>query len=217
MRFYYLSIISIILLLLIWSIGTWLLVRYGARLKKTRKRVWPVMVPLFLLLYLGPIAEELVIARNFDRLCKQDAGIFVYKTVEVDGFYDDTTHWWRQLAESGYQWMESRDNTFGGLFRVERDGDGLRHFEIDKPTARYHYKWPEYNFQIGHKLFKQSETVVDTESGEVLAGSNGYGRKSPWFFIGLDDPGMSCPRPGEDPLKRPGLLYKHVLLPATSK
>ena len=88
----------------------------------------------------------------------------------------------------------------------------MRHFKIDRPTARYHYKWPAFNTRVGHKIFKQSEVVVDVETEEVLAGSNRYGRKSPWFFVALDDPGMSCPRPGEDPLKQPGLVYKRVLL-----
>src|SRR6185436_2580017 len=88
---------------------------------------------------------------------------------------------------------------------------------LDQPTARYHYQWPEFNAKVSHKVFRQRESVMDAQTGDVLAGSNRYGRKSPWFFVALDDPGMSCPRPGEDPLKRPGSLYKQVLLPARSK
>ncbi len=90
MRFYYISIFSVLLLGLIYLVGTGLLTWFGLWLRKKWKRAWMVMVPLFLLLYAGPVAEEFWIAWNFDRLCKKDAGIFVYKTVEVDGFYDAT-------------------------------------------------------------------------------------------------------------------------------
>jgi hypothetical protein len=92
-------------------------------------------------------------------LCKKDAGIFVYKTVEVEGFYDDTTHWWRQLIESNYQFVESRDNTYGGLWRVERDGKGVRHFKIDRPTARYHYTTNIYGTRVAHKITRQESRV----------------------------------------------------------
>ena len=120
MRFYYISIFSVLLLGLIYLVGTGLLTWFGLWLRKKWKRAWMVMVPLFLLLYAGPVAEEFWIAWNFGQLCKKDAGILIHRTVEVDGFYDDTTHWWRQLAESDYQFVESRDNTYGGLWRVER-------------------------------------------------------------------------------------------------
>ncbi len=214
MRFYYISIFSVVFLGLIYLIGTGLLAWIGLWLRKRWKRAWTVMVPLFLLLYIAPIGEEFWIAWNFGQLCKKDAGLFVYKTVEVEGFYDDTTHWWRQLAESKYQFMESRDNTYGGLYRVERDGSGVRHFKIERPTARYHYRWPHMDTPMRHKVEKIERIVVDSQTGETLARETKYRRKAPWFFIGLDRPVMLCPGPGEHPLEKYGSVFNLALKPA---
>ena len=211
MRVYYISFFSLILLGVIYAVGTGLLVWFGSWLRKQWKWAWIVMVPLFLLLYAAPVAEEFWIAWNFAQLCRKDAGIFIIKTVEVEGFYDET-HGWRadKLRDSGYRWVEGRG--VESYWRHEWVGDEIRSFKIDHPTARYHYRWPDFNIQVGHKIYKQSEAVIDAQTQTVLGGSNRYGRKSPWFFVALDDPGMSCPRPGEDPLKQPGLLYKRILI-----
>lgn len=201
MRFYYISIFSVMLLGLIYLIGTGLLVWFGIWLRKRWKGAWRVMVPLFLLLYAVPVAEEFWIAWNFGQLCKKDAGIFVNKTVEVEGFYDDTTHWWRQLAESNYQFVESRDNTYGGLWRVERDGTGVRHFKIDHPSARYHYRRLAWHSPVAHQVAKFENAVMDTQSGDVLGRYIAYYRGPPWYFVGLDRPTIPCTETERDTRK----------------
>ena len=90
MRFYYIGLFSLLLLGVVYFVGTGLLVWLGSWLRKRWKHAWIAMVPLFVLLYIGPVAEELWIAWNFGQLCKKDAGIFVNRTVEVEGFYDAT-------------------------------------------------------------------------------------------------------------------------------
>ncbi len=217
MRFYYLSIISILLLLLIWSIGTWLLVRFGAQLKESHTRVWPLMLPLFLLLYLGPIAEELYIAWNFDRLCKKDAGIFVYKTVQVDGFYDDT-HAWRadKLEKSGFRWVEGRDRTtFKEVYwRHEWVGDKIRSYEIERPTARYHYKMVASHKPVAHQIDQFEDVVEDTHDDQVIGRYMNYRRGAPWFFIGLGRPTIPCEETQKDTRKYGRLIYRVVLEPS---
>ena len=192
MRFYYISIFSILLLGLIYLIGTGLLTWFGLWLRKRWKRAWMLMVPLFLLLYAGPVAEEFWIAWNFGQLCQKDAGIFIYKTVDAEGFYDDTTHWWRQLAESNYQFVESRDNTYGGLWRVERDGKEVRHFKIDHPTARYQHRRLAWHTPVSHEVKRFENVVIDIQANEVLGRYVDYYRGAPWFFIALDRPTIPC-------------------------
>ena len=120
MRFYYFSLIgtflalaaSGVLVAAFWLVWTKLLGR------KLTGRVVSVSIPVALLI---PWSEEFWIAWNFGQLCRKDAGLFVAKTVEVEGFYDSTTAWGpRQLAERGYRFVESRDNIYGKLTRVER-------------------------------------------------------------------------------------------------
>ncbi|HWQ37905.1 MAG TPA: hypothetical protein VNM24_04710, partial [Burkholderiales bacterium] len=67
MRFYSIGLFSVVLLAVIYFVGTWVLVAFGAWLRRRWKRAWWAMVPLFLLLYIAPIAEELWIAWNFGR------------------------------------------------------------------------------------------------------------------------------------------------------
>lgn len=121
MNFYYFSFFSLIPLLTIYAIGTALLAWIAYRLLRGKKGRWFIMMPLALLVYIGPIAEELWIAWNFGQLCRKDAGLFVYKTVEVEGFYDDTSGWGpRQLSESKYRFVESKDILYKTLSRVEQ-------------------------------------------------------------------------------------------------
>jgi hypothetical protein len=142
---------------------------------------------------IAPFSEELWIAYNFDRLCQKDAGVFVNKTVDVDGFYDDTTHWWRQLRESSnFKFVESRDTATGQVWRVERDGDGVRHVKIDKPTARYHYRSINSHTPVGHQISRFENVVLDSSNGEVLGRYTNYYRGPYWFFIQLSAPTIPC-------------------------
>jgi hypothetical protein len=227
MRFYYINIFSVILLVLIWLIGTGLLVWLGSYLRKTRKRVWPVLVPLFLLLYIGPIAEELWIAWNFGQLCKKDAGIFIYKTVEVEGFYDSTrpTHAGPPTAQAvasfelgGYQFYEMLfPNRKGGSHQVvhlEKTNGVWTPTVLDQPTARYHYKELASHLPVSHQVKKFERVVVDQENKKVLGRYLNYYRGAPWFFIGLDRPTIPCAEARDRWAEgRSMLVWQSVLLP----
>ena len=140
MRFYYISLFSLILLGLIYVFGTVFLVWLRKLLKKRWNGAWKVMVPLFLLLYIGPIAEELWIAWNFGQLCKKEAGIFINKTVEVDGFYDDTGGTIGIVRDGGYKWAEGPGRNGNGAYRLTKGDDALTlkaiaRFESDNPGS----------------------------------------------------------------------------------
>jgi hypothetical protein len=135
--------------------------------------------------------------------------------VEVDGFYDDTTHWWRQLKEeSQYQFVESRDNLYGTLWRVERNGDDVRHFKIDKPTARYHYTKDTYGVSVSHKVDRQEGRVIDTSSGEILGRYTRYSREPYSFYLSFRGP-YGCDGPDGGPNTKHGwsLLIPQILKP----
>ena len=211
MDFYYFSVLSLIPLAI--AYGILALVFYGvARAsagKRWRKALLLVLGTCFAVL---PIAEELWIAWSFGQACKE-AGTFIYKKVQVDGFYDDTTHWWRQLSESQYQFVESRDNLDGTLWRVERTNKEIRHFKIDRPTTRYHFKRTYDLKLIGHKIKKDEHIVLNSETGEVLAKETIYTRQPNWFFIHLDRPVMFCPTASERSQNVRRMLFENVLLP----
>ena len=226
MRFYYISIISIFLLTMIYAFGTAVLAGMWLGLRKRWKKIWMLVLPLLLLLYVAPIVEELWIAWNFGQLCKKDAGIFIYKTVEAEGFYDATrpTHAGprnQQAAEDldrgGYRYYEMVfPNYEGGPIKVvhlEKVNGVWTATVLDHPTARYHYSWPHMDTPMNHKVEKIERVVSDKETGELLARETKYRRRAPWFFLGLDRPVMLCPGPGEHPLEKFGSVYNQALKP----
>lgn len=219
MGFYYTSLFSIVPLGIAYgalALLYWALVR-GTRGMRARWAVLGVAAPILLAV---PIAEEVWIAWNFGQACKE-AGTFIHKKVQVEGFYDDTTHWWRQLKESStYRFVESRDNQNGNLWRVERNGNGVKHFRIDRPTARYHFKatHPIGGTWTAHKVGRSEWVVLDAERNEEIARYTVFGRRPPWFFIWLDTPAFACDEPGKWPLARGNsLIYRDVLIPIVQR
>jgi hypothetical protein len=206
MRFYYFSLFSwlayaivvAVVLPLLWLVWTRIL-----KLKTANPTFWVLIAAIVV----GPWVEELWIAYNFDRLCRKDAGAFINRTVEVDGFYDDTRQWWRQLQESGYQFVESREYGTKNYWRVELLGGGVRHFKIDQPTARYHYRTVNNAMPVAHQIKRFEDVVLDNQTGEILGRYTNYTRGAYWFFISLDRPIIECVEiKGKDPR-----VYREVL------
>ncbi len=233
MRFYYISIISVMLLAAIYLVGTAVLGFCGVWLRKRWKRAWIVMVPLFLLLYAAPVAEEFWIAWNFGQLCKKDAGIFVYKTVEVEGFYDTTVELRSfnnpalpvtadYYDKGGFQFYElsllDDRNRPTRVVHYEKVNGVWTPAVLDHPTAKYHYRWPHMNTSIERGIQKTEWAVIDSQTQEVLGRYIDYGRSASWFFIALDRPLMFC-KEAENDARARGTLFgpRMVLLPTQSQ
>lgn len=167
-----------------------------------------------LVLLISPISEELWIAWNFGKECKT-AGTFIHKKIAVDGFYDDTrtTHAGpptlqaiESFEQSGYRFLEMRGRE--KFIRIEKLGDQWRPVVLDKPSAKYEYK-SRSHIPTALKVVKHESTVLDRETGEVLAQELIFGRYAPWFFVGLDSPIKLCY--GKRDVN--GLLYTNALPP----
>jgi|CXWL01.1.fsa_nt_gi hypothetical protein len=91
--------------------------------------------------------------------------------------------------------------------------------KLGRPTARYHYIWPNpHGDRVAYKVGKSERFVIDTDTKERIAKYTAFGRRPPWFFIGLDIPAFACDAPGRWPLARDNpLIYREVLLPAGQK
>lgn len=224
MRFYYISIFSVILLAVIYFIGTGLLVWLGTSLRKRWKHGWIAVMPLFLLLYIAPLAEEFWIAWNFGKLCKKDAGIFVYKTVEVEGFYDVTrsTHDGPRTPQAveeyekmGYEFYEKKFRDTGRVVHIEKEKGAWAATVFDHPTARYHFTKPHNHTTVAHKIKMFEYLVEDKKMNEVLAREKTYARQAPWFFVGLDRPTRFCAVSGDYGEKIHATLYDLALKPAS--
>jgi hypothetical protein len=119
MRFYYFSLFSwlayaivvAVVLPLLWLVWTRIL-----KLKTAKPAFWVLIAAIVV----GPWVEELWIAYNFDRLCRRDAGVFVNKTLEVDGFYDSTMRSGYEITKRAhFKFVEHPTEDRKGTERVE--------------------------------------------------------------------------------------------------
>ena len=67
--------------------------------------------------------------------------------------------------------------------------------------------------QVGHKMQKYEEVVVDTETNQVLGHYLNYYRGAPWFYISLDLPTMPCMEMQDRRSRGAILIYSLVLKP----
>ena len=226
MRFYYWSFLNWIPLTIFYVIAAVLVLILWKLTKGDRgapKLVWSLIVVMVVL----PWTEELWIAWNFGKLCKKDAGIFVYKTVAVDGFYDATrptsaTPWskksGKELDGRGYKFYEMPVPDFKGgpakIAHLEKVNGIWTTTLLDRPTARYHYKELASHLSVTHGVKQFERVVVDQQSDDVLGRYMNYYRNAPWFFIGLDRPTIPCVEARDRWAEgRSMLVWQSVLLP----
>lgn len=226
---FYLNFLSLLVLGAVYSVCIAVIAPVIYKCRGNRRLMF-VIVPLSVAILIAPIAEELWISWNFYRFCSRDAGVQIHKTVVVNGFFDGTidTHAGHptsqaieELDKQGFDFYEMTLPDYHGkpkkVIHLKKVNSGWTANVQDQPTARYHYLWPDTNRQVGRKIYKNSELVLDSSTGQILGSSIRYGRTAPWYFIALDDPGMRCPPRSSANGKRPGALYNTVLIPATKQ
>jgi hypothetical protein len=225
MGFYYFSFLSLVPLGI--AYGLLALIFWGiARLTRGiagRKVLLSLVGFVFLIL---PVAEELWIAWNFGQACKE-AGTFIYRTVQVEGFYDDTRpgrpgplaeQAKKSMNQSGYLFYERPlQDTRGGpakVVRFEKVGGEWQPMVLDQPTARFHFKQPSSNARVAHKIVKHETVVRDNSTGELLGKYTRFSRESPWFYVSLSNGDFSCDVAGTWPLVNGRFsIYRDVLRP----
>lgn len=214
MGFYYFSLIGCFLVLAAGAIvaGTFWLVWAKILGRKLTPRAIAISLPIAFLI---PWSEEFWIAWNFGQACKS-AGTFVHRTVEVDGFYDDTrtTHAGIPTAQAaksfddmGYQFLEMRGRE--KYVRLDKTENGWIASAIDLPSSRYHYR-SAIHVPYSYRVVRHEYQIVDSTRKEPLAQEIKYGRYAPWFFVSADSPIMICA--GTRSIR--GSLYQTVLVPA---
>jgi len=221
MAFYYTSLLSIVPLGAAYAI---LALLFAGAVRATRgvRGRGAILSVLGIVFLVMPVSEEFWIARDFGQACKE-AGTFIDKKVQVEGFYDDTrsTHAGTptpqaaaSFEKSGYQFLEMKGRE--KFVRVEKIDGQWRSTALDRPTARYHFRHtdPMSGTPWGHKIIRSGSEIVDSETNQAIARYVSFGRSPPWFFVWLDTPSFACDAPGRWPLTRGGrLIYSDVLIP----
>ena len=231
--------ISVIGLLIIAFYSALVLVVVALPLRKLLSEYrwkWAVIAPPVFALLALPWAEEIWIAWHFNQLCK-GAGVHVARRVVVEGFVDDTSRSSRvglkpgllnfdsnSLAafdKAGYRYREHM-LIDGGVWHVERKPDGVYGSVLDRPAARYHYKYAyqptphQYEEPVGWKIYKTETQVIDAETDEVLGRDTRYTRYSnafEWLWVrllGYGTTGCSGPHDQPEKGKRVGQILTDV-------
>ena len=174
-----------------------------------------------------PWWEEFEIARAYGQACRTDAGLTISRTVSVRGFYDSTrpTHdgpvnvaTAEELDQRGYAFYELlyRDEKGGATKIVHLDKQDGRWIAtvLDRPRAEYQFQ-DELATQIRPKVFREASSIVKIATGEKIAQYVRYSRQAPWYYVGLDSPGMGCDDPSGGPQsKKSSRIYREVLTPS---
>lgn len=162
-----------IAIIAVYSFLIGILARFLSRQMKDIRWRWWLLAPPALLLMALPWAEEAWIAWHFNEACKE-AGVKVYRQVEVEGFYDGTIGTGYSFIEDyGFKFMEEK-NRDGKIAHTERPDGQWKTTILEKPSARYHviYAYQPrphvYEQPIGRKLEKTESLVVDSQTGEIL-------------------------------------------------
>jgi hypothetical protein len=225
------SIVGIFLIVAIYSISIAILVLLWNRLKAPLLRL-SVTVPLTVVLFALPVADEAWIAWQFNELCK-DAGVRVSRKVLVDGYYDDigggpsesgpvlSPQAVAAYEKSGFRFKEikvgygRREN----IAHIEKNGEGQWRIEIlNVPQARYHYKILYEDESAGYQLRRTKYVVADSSTGEIVGSRSLYKRYPGWvdrLWVGLLGSGMvMCPDPESGP-RQP--VFPDAVFVATNK
>jgi hypothetical protein len=153
--------VSLVLLMLV--IGRW----------RSQPRKAAVIALLVYTPLVAAVAEAVYVDMRFKALCAT-GGTQIKQRVVVEGFYDaefrrETWETFLRTGENGYRFVEWRDEG-GRVWRSERVDPGeVRRLPLDKPTARYHWRNPEFASPYGHLVKRREETITDSATGEVIA------------------------------------------------
>jgi len=146
---------------------------------------WGTTVTLAVTLLSLPFWDVLAIGYEADKLCKEQGGLHVYKTVEAEGFYGSSgIKYW---SKYGFRYVESGKTAKGISHWTLANGE-VQHRYIPEPTSRYQWKGAENHIQVAHQIERSSSHVIDRQTGEVLGDLVYFSIDPGWFdrlFLGL--------------------------------
>ena len=164
---------------------------------------WGLLVLPALVLSVLPSVREIWVSWHFRVAC-EDAGVKVYRQVEVEGFYAGTYGLDESFLEkNGFKFIEKNTND-NRILHIEKRGEQLHREILEHPTARYHLKYVEE--RIGWELEKLERQAVDSQTGEILGKAVTFRR--PFIMPSV----LTCSYP--DPLPRSREVQPYVREPS---
>ena len=137
--------------------------------RQIKRLLWPVVVPLGLVLVTLPFWDVYMIGRDADRLCSEQAGLHVYKTVKTEGIAAYNSKYW---LDRGFKYVEHAGVGPNKYYRKYRDvfenGEIVSN-EISEFTIQFDSKTADNHKVITKSISRSSAQVFNRGSGEVLS------------------------------------------------
>lgn len=144
--------------------------------RQIKHLLWPVVVPLGLVLASLPFWDVYMISLDASRLCKDQGGLHVYKTVETDGFLGGSAERWLKY---GFSYIEGGGGKFMSRYTMQ-EGE-IKHQRVEKFISRYSAGTGDNHKVITSKISRLSEAVIDRETQEVLGDLVYFSIHPGWF------------------------------------
>ena len=131
------------------------------RLRQKRLRR-PIALALAAALVLTDVVRT---GRTAHRLCREQGGLHVFRTVEAEGFYGSSgIEYW---SKYGFKFVES-GLTKNGVSHWTMKNGKVQHRYVPEPTARYQWIGKENHVPVAPLIARSSSHVIDRRTGEEL-------------------------------------------------
>ncbi len=137
------------------------------KLARPRFERWPsrlaVMLAVWLAAWLLAYGDVLMIAREAKRVCETEAGLKVYRTVEVEGFAgtNDIKKW----ADYGFSFVEDRKPS-GEILRYEFVNGQKAIFSVSTVVSQFEYA-VAYS-ELPRRITRRAEQVREIVTHQIL-------------------------------------------------
>ena len=149
------------------------------KLARPRLRRWPsrlaLMLAVWIAAWLIAYGDVLMIAREAKRVCEAEAGLRVYRTVEVEGFAG--TNDIRKWSEYGFRFVENQDQS-GDVRRYEMVEGHVVVTSGVELRSKYQYKPTTSVLPYG--IVRRAEQVRGINTNELLGERVMFGLPAGW-------------------------------------
>lgn len=184
--------------------------------KLERKQKIISIATLWFVTFLAGYTDVIIISLQARKLCREEAGLHVYKTVEAEGFLGDISiDYW---VKYGFRYVESVYQNRKAIFTL-KEGNIIRD-TVPQFMSRYEYTRES---QVLKASFEKGKDIIrDRQTGEILGDLVAFYVYPGWLdsrLVGLLGFSWSPPRCDGDykPLPQKATLYYTDLVKAVIK
>lgn len=134
------------------------------------------VVPIGLVIATLPFWDVYMTSLDASRLCKEQGGLHVYKTVEAEGFWGGGAEYWLKY---GFNYMEGGGGKYMSRYTL-KNGE-VNHQYVDSFISKYAVGTGDDHKVITRRISRTSDVVIDRKTKEILGDFVVFGIYPGWF------------------------------------